>query len=255
MNALLLAGDHCRRAADPRMLCTIAPSGVFGPGGSTDDPARRGAGNGATDRQAARELREDLPGAGGLLFCPRHPLRKSRFPTFAPWEAVIARPSPELLDTVYLCQQRQDWYREFARVEREGSRPFVGSASVGSDIEATAGHMRRLLGFGHDERRRLPTWSAALRRFGYATCWPRHGRIERARARAAGPRPHGSHRRRGQSSRFRIFCNSWMSRTSCGRPLARFMASRSSMDATEKVRSPMETCMGRAGVVRTRRCG
>ena len=103
----------------------------------------------------------------GYLFLPEAPIEEIPIPDFRTvGDSAIARPSPELLDTVYLCQQRQDWYREFAQVEGEAPRPFVGCASVGSDIEATAGHMRRLLGFGLDERRRLPAWSAALRRFG-----------------------------------------------------------------------------------------
>ena len=103
----------------------------------------------------------------GYFFLPEAPIEEVPIPDFRTvGDSAIARPSPELLDTVYLCQQRQDWYREFAQVEGEEPRPFVGSASVGSDIEATAGHMRSLLGFGLDERRRLPTWTAALRRFG-----------------------------------------------------------------------------------------
>ena len=103
----------------------------------------------------------------GYLFLPEAPIEEIPIPDFRTvGDSAIARPSPELLDTVYLCQQRQDWYREFAQVEAEGPRPFVGCASVGSDIEATAGHMRSLLGFGLDERRGLPTWTAALRRFG-----------------------------------------------------------------------------------------
>ena len=103
----------------------------------------------------------------GYFFLPEAPNEEVPIPDFRTvGDSAIARPSPELLDIVYLCQQRQDWYREFAQVEGEGPRPFVGSASVESDIEATAGNMRRLLGFGLDERRRLPTWSAALRRFG-----------------------------------------------------------------------------------------
>ena len=103
----------------------------------------------------------------GYLFLPEPPIEEVPIPDFRTvGDSAIARPSPEMLDTVYLCQQRQDWYREFARVEGEGPRRFVGSASVASDIVTTAAHMRRALGFDLDERRTLPTWSAALRRFG-----------------------------------------------------------------------------------------
>ena len=101
----------------------------------------------------------------GCFFLPEAPIEEVPIPDFRTvGDAAISRPSPEMLDTVYLCQQRQDWYREFARVEGEGPRRFVGSASVANDTEATAAHMRRALGFDLDERRTLPTWSAALRR-------------------------------------------------------------------------------------------
>ena len=77
----------------------------------------------------------------------------------------MGRPSVELLDTVYLCQQRQDWYRDFARMEGENPLPFVGSASPASAVESTAERIRTALGFDLDERRALPTWTEALRRF------------------------------------------------------------------------------------------
>lgn len=103
----------------------------------------------------------------GYFFLPEAPIEEVPIPDFRTvGDSAIGRPSPEMLDTVYLCQQRQDWYRDFARVEGEGPRPFVGSASVASDIETTAAHMRHALGFDLDERRTLPTWSAALQRFG-----------------------------------------------------------------------------------------
>jgi Zn-dependent peptidase ImmA (M78 family) len=66
---------------------------------------------------------------------------------------------------IYVCQQRQEWYRDFARSERESSLPFVGSASLNSSVEATADNMRRALNFDIEERRQLPTWTDALRRF------------------------------------------------------------------------------------------
>ena len=103
----------------------------------------------------------------GYFFLPEAPIEEVPIPDLRTvGDSAIGRSSPEMLDTVYLCQQRQDWYREFARVEGEGPRPFVGSASIASAIEATAAHMRHALGFDLDERDTLPTWSAALRRFG-----------------------------------------------------------------------------------------
>ena len=78
----------------------------------------------------------------------------------------VGRPSVDLLDTVYLCQQRQEWYREFARMEGEDPLPFVGSATVAGEVEPTASKIRAGLGFDLDERRALRTWTEALRRFG-----------------------------------------------------------------------------------------
>ena len=77
----------------------------------------------------------------------------------------VNRPSVDLLATVYLCQQRQDWYRDFARMEGEDPLPFVGSCTPASAIESTAEKMRTALSLDLDERRAVPTWTEALRRF------------------------------------------------------------------------------------------
>lgn len=77
----------------------------------------------------------------------------------------IGRPSPDLLDTIYICQQRQEWYRDFARSMGEAPLEFAGSARLQDDVANTAALMRRALGFDLEERRSLPTWTEALRRF------------------------------------------------------------------------------------------
>lgn len=77
----------------------------------------------------------------------------------------VGRPSVDLLDTVYLCQQRQDWYREFARMEGEDPLPFAGSVTPASDVGSTASRMRAALGLELEERRALSSWTDALRRF------------------------------------------------------------------------------------------
>ena len=77
----------------------------------------------------------------------------------------MEHPSPDLLDTVYLCQQRQDWYRDFARSMHEPALDFVGSSGLGDDVVETAATMRHCLGLDLEERRKLATWTNALRRF------------------------------------------------------------------------------------------
>jgi len=77
----------------------------------------------------------------------------------------IDRPSPDLLDTIYLCERRQDWYREFARTEGEPVRDFVESVTLDDEPVTVAGRMRDALGFSVEERHDLQSWSEALRRF------------------------------------------------------------------------------------------
>ena len=77
----------------------------------------------------------------------------------------LGNPSPDLLDTVYLCQQRQDWYRDFARSMHEPEFEVVGSADLGDNVVETAARMRDALGLNLEERRRFTTWTDALRRF------------------------------------------------------------------------------------------
>ena len=79
--------------------------------------------------------------------------------------AAVGRPSLNLIHTIYLCQQRQDWYQEFARAEGEDPLPFVGSARLSDDVETVAARMRDALGFDLEERRNLQTWAEALRSF------------------------------------------------------------------------------------------
>lgn len=102
----------------------------------------------------------------GYLFLREPPVEEVPIPDFRTLPGTRRdRPSPDMLDTIYLCQQRQDWYREFARTMGEPPLRFVGSASVENDVVATAAALRHALGFDLDERRRLSTWTEALRRF------------------------------------------------------------------------------------------
>jgi Zn-dependent peptidase ImmA (M78 family) len=102
----------------------------------------------------------------GFLFLAEPPVEQVPIPDFRTVaNHHLEHPTPDLLDTVYICQQRQEWYRDFMRSEREEPLPFVGSAILESDIVTTAASMRSALGFDLHERRQAPTWTEALRRF------------------------------------------------------------------------------------------
>ena len=98
----------------------------------------------------------------GYLFLygpPDERLPIADFRTFA--GHAVTRPSP----TIYACQERQSWYRDFARVAGEPGLGFVGSTSVESSPETVAARMRETLGFDLAVRRECPTWTDALRLF------------------------------------------------------------------------------------------
>jgi len=102
----------------------------------------------------------------GYLFLAEPPVESLPIPDFRTVaDTGVARPSPDLLDTLYTCQQRQEWYRDYARSEAHDPVAIVGQASIDTDIEEVAANMRAALGFNLDERRRMPTWTDALRRF------------------------------------------------------------------------------------------
>jgi Zn-dependent peptidase ImmA (M78 family)/transcriptional regulator with XRE-family HTH domain len=102
----------------------------------------------------------------GYLFLQDPPIERIPIPdlrTLRNWR--LEHPSPDLLDTIYMCQNRQTWYQEWARAEGEKACAFVGSAKVDSPVEETAADMRQALGFDLDARKSSPTWTDALRQF------------------------------------------------------------------------------------------
>lgn len=100
----------------------------------------------------------------GYLFLQAPPVELLPIPDFRTLgDRDVARPSPNLLDTLYLCQQRQEWYRDHARLHGLEPVAFVGSAQAGSDVVEVADRVREALGLSVAERQRLPSWTEALR--------------------------------------------------------------------------------------------
>ncbi len=102
----------------------------------------------------------------GFLFLPTPPDEPLPIPDFRTMGvARLGRPSPNLLDTIYLCQQRQTWYRDYARVHGEPPLDFIGRVSTRDDVKQVAAEMRHAIGFDPQQRQECPTWAEALRRF------------------------------------------------------------------------------------------
>lgn len=101
----------------------------------------------------------------GALLLPAPPSEPLPIPDFRSMEmGPPKRPSADLLDTIYLCQQRQDWYRSYAQINRLAQVEFVGISSISADPETVANQLRPILAIAAEERRSIPTWTDALSR-------------------------------------------------------------------------------------------
>ena len=102
----------------------------------------------------------------GYLFLAEPPEESVPIPDFRTIAGEpVRRPSPNLLDTIYICQERQSWYRDFARVAQQPEPGYVGTATVETPPESVAARIRKTLGFDLAVRRECPTWTEALRLF------------------------------------------------------------------------------------------
>ena len=102
----------------------------------------------------------------GFLFLKEPPVEELPVTDFRTVRGVeVGRPSPALLDTLHLCQQRQAWYRDEALSAGEPPKEFIGSLKTTDGIVASAALLRDALGFDSEQRRQLPTWTEALRGF------------------------------------------------------------------------------------------
>lgn len=102
----------------------------------------------------------------GYLFLPEPPEERLTISDFRTVDGrAVNRPSPNLLETLYSCQERQAWYREFALVTRQPSCAFVGSAHLSMSPTAVAANIRDVIGFDVAARRNCRSWTDALRLF------------------------------------------------------------------------------------------
>ena len=78
-------------------------------------------------------------------------------------ERASTHPSPNLMETIYMCQDRQEWYSDYAAANEMPRLPFVGSAGLDDSPEFTAAMMREVIGFSVEEQRKCSDASEARR--------------------------------------------------------------------------------------------
>jgi Zn-dependent peptidase ImmA (M78 family) len=105
----------------------------------------------------------------GYLFLEAPPEEPLPLPDYRTIEGRgVWRPSPELIDTIYSCLRRQEWYREYledAGVERLGC---LGRFTADSDPVAVAADIRTTIGWTPEERAAEPQLQLVVGRFAAA---------------------------------------------------------------------------------------
>ncbi len=102
----------------------------------------------------------------GFLFLDEPPVETIPIPDF---RTIRSRPvatgevvSADLLDVIYACERRQEWYRDNQLLEGEPPLPFVGVANTTHGVDQIAGQMRAVLSWTTESRATCRTPDAAL---------------------------------------------------------------------------------------------
>ena len=103
----------------------------------------------------------------GFLFLEEPPVETVPIPDFRtigdrPVAAAGEVASADLLDVIYACERRQEWYRDNQLLEGEPPLPFVGVASTSDAVDDVAGQMRQVFDWTVQSRAACRTSDAAL---------------------------------------------------------------------------------------------
>lgn len=89
----------------------------------------------------------------GYLFLDEPPVEELPVPDYRTrTDDGVSHPTPNLIETIFEMQRRQEWMREYLLEEGHEPLPFVGSAEVGDRVAAVAQQMR-------DELDLTDTWA------------------------------------------------------------------------------------------------
>ncbi len=100
----------------------------------------------------------------GFFFLDSPPQEPLPIPDLRSGPSRRSRPSPHLLETIYICQQRQEWFRGWARVSGDPPLDWIGSLTTGIPVAQAAAGIRAAIAFEVDQRE-APNTEEALRVF------------------------------------------------------------------------------------------
>ena len=102
----------------------------------------------------------------GQLFSERPPDESLKNLSVQDFRSLKSRklhePSCHLIDTIYLCQQRQNWYHDFLKSEGHQKLNFVASVSTKHSVVQVAQKICRHIKFDDRTRRKASNWEEAL---------------------------------------------------------------------------------------------
>lgn len=99
----------------------------------------------------------------GMLFLDEPPKVELPIPDLRTVrDQTVKDPSPNLIDTIAICEQRQEWYRSYVQEVGEDTVTFVNSLSTADAFSAAADQMRETFSFNEENRNQLGSWSEAL---------------------------------------------------------------------------------------------
>lgn len=105
----------------------------------------------------------------GYMFLSEPPEEAIPLPDFRTIdEGGVKRPSPELIDTIYTCMRRQEWYREYLEDAGAEHLRFLGRFSPESDPVEVATDIRAVIGWTAEERAAEPQLQLVVGRFAAA---------------------------------------------------------------------------------------
>jgi Zn-dependent peptidase ImmA (M78 family) len=100
----------------------------------------------------------------GYLFLEQPPNEELPVPDYRTrTNAGVRQPTPNLIETIFEMQRRQDWMREYLLDEGQEELSFVGSAQIGDKIGPLTQRMRETLGLDEDWAEGQANWEEALR--------------------------------------------------------------------------------------------